>query len=306
MMLPAPERGMKARAFAAIVVAVFPVGGETRVAPSEFVGTIPCAAAIQAFVGGSTSGSECASIVLRVDLGATERNGPGWILEASYGANNATTAGKVPSNPPISLRGKLEQSGTTYRLISRNGQSISFRRVSSTLIHLLDDRNRLMLGTAGWSYTLSRADSADETGRPEQVFGASYSLLPRATGTAVLGVFGGRTPCTSLLRTLRITLNDGCQRIKWRVTLFQDSLTHQPTKYRIEGSLHHTAREGTWRVVRGTAEDSNAVVYQLDATTAEGPMLLLKADDDVLFLLDERKQLLVGTIDFSYTLNRTQ
>jgi hypothetical protein len=119
-------------------------------------------------------------------------------------------------------------------------------------------------------------------------------------------VFGGRTPCTNLLRTLRITLNDGCQRIKWRVTLFQDSLTHQPTKYRIEGSLHHTAREGTWRVVRGTAEDSNAVVYQLDATTAEGPMLLLKADDDVLFLLDERKQLLVGTIDFSYTLNRTQ
>ena len=53
------------------------------------------------------------------------------------------------------------------------------------------------------------------------------------------------------------------------------------------------------------ASDPDAVVYQLDGTATEGAMLLWKADDDVVFLLNERRQPLVGTINFTYTLNRT-
>jgi len=33
---------------------------------------------------------------------------------------------------------------------------------------------------------------------------------------------------------------------------------------------------------------------------------LLKGDDNVLFVLDENKELRVGNIDFSYTLNRVE
>jgi hypothetical protein len=109
----------------------------------------------------------------------------------------------------LHLSGKLEKSGTTYRLISNNGKSISFRQVSSTLLHLLDDQNRLMPGTSGWSYTLSRADVTDDPGRPELVFGGSYTLSPRESGNTLFGIFGGRTPCTRLVRALHITLNDG-------------------------------------------------------------------------------------------------
>jgi hypothetical protein len=107
------------------------------------------------------------------------------------------------------------------------------------------------------------------------------------------------------VRTLRIVLTDGCERVKWRITLRQDEGTRKPTTYKIEGSLHRSAREGTWRIVRGAAPDEDAVVYQLDGTAGEAPMLLWKGNDEVLFLLDERKQPLVGTIDFSYTLNRS-
>jgi len=171
---------------------------------------------------------------------------------------------------------------------------------------LLNDQNRLMPGTGGWGYTLSRADVTDDPGRPELVPGGSYTLSPKETGATLVGRFGGRTPCTSLVRALHITLNDGCQRIKWRVTLLQNASTREPTRYKIESSLHHPGREGAWRIVRGTAVDADAVVYQLDGTATEGPMLLWKADDNVLFLLDERKQPLVGTIDFSYTLSRSQ
>jgi len=240
----------------------------------------------------------------RLDLGVIDRGEPRWNLTVVYGANSAASVGQVPDGPYLS--GKLERSGTTARLISNTGRSISFRQVSSTLIHLLDEKDHLMPGTAGWSYTLSRADVTDDPGRPELVFGGSYTLSPRETGSTLFGMFGGRTPCTRLVRALHITLNDGCQRLKWRVTLLQNPTTHEPTRYKIEGSLHHTAREGTWRIVHGTAVDRDAVVYQLDATATEGPMLLWRADDNVLFLLDERKQPLVGTVDFSYTLSRSQ
>jgi hypothetical protein len=240
----------------------------------------------------------------RLDLGVSDRDRPGWTLTAAYGSNSAASVGQMPDGSHLS--GELEKSGTTYRLISSNGKSISFRQVSSTLIHLLDEQNRLMPGTSAWSYTLSRADVTDDPGQPERIFGGSYTLSPRETGNTLLGIFGGRTPCTRLVRALHISLNDGCQRLKWRITLLQNASTREPTRYKIEGSLHHPAREGAWHIVRGTAADPDAVVYQLDATATEGPMLLWKADDNVLFLLDEHRQPLVGTIDFSYTLSRSQ
>ena len=267
---------------------------------TQFLGTMPCGEAVRAFV----SGESCQSVMWRLDLGVMERGEPGWSLNAAYGSNSAASVGMMPDG--LHLSGKLEKSGTTYRLISNAGKSISFRQVSSTLIHLLDDQNRLMPGTSAWSYTLSRADVTDDPGRPKQVFEGSYTLSPRETGNTLFGIFGGRTPCTSLVRALHINLNDGCQRIKWRVTLLQNASTREPTRYKIEGSLHHPAREGAWRIVRGTAADRDAVIYQLDGTATEGPMLLWKADDNVLFLLDERKQPLVGTVDFSYTLSRSQ
>jgi len=240
----------------------------------------------------------------RLDLGVVDRGEPRWDLTVVYGANSAASVGQIADAP--SLSGKLERSGTTARLIAGGGRSISFRQVSPTLIHLLDDKDRLMPGTGGWGYTLSRADVTDDPGRPEQIFGGSYTLSPKVTDNTLFGMFGGRTPCMALVRALHITLKDGCQRLKWRITLLQNPTTHEPTKYRIEGSLHHPGREGSWRIIRGTAADRDAVVYQLDGTATEGPMLLWRADDNVLFLLDERKQPLVGTVDFSYTLSRAQ
>ena len=296
---------MKTIATGMMVAAVVFFNGGTHVqtkptAPTtQFVGTMPCGDAVRAFVGSAP----CQSVIWRLDLGVIERGKPGWSLTAAYGANSASSVGVMPDG--LHLSGRLDKSGTTYRLFSDTGKSISFRQVSSTLIHLLDEQNHLMPGTSGWSYTLSRADVTDDPGRPKQVAEGSYTLSPRVTGNTLFGIFGGRTPCTSLVRALHINLNDGCQRIKWRVTLLQNASTREPTRYKIEGSLHHPAREGAWRIVRGTAADKDAVVYQLDGTATEGPMLLWKADDNVLFLLDEGKQPLVGTVDFSYTLSRS-
>jgi hypothetical protein len=45
-------------------------------------------------------------------------------------------------------------------------------------------------------------------------------------------------------------------------------------------------------------------VYQLSPTPDQSALLLLKGDDNVLFLLNQKREPLVGHADFSYTLNR--
>ncbi|HKW00809.1 MAG TPA: hypothetical protein VJN96_13370 [Vicinamibacterales bacterium] len=279
--------------------------GQNNSPATEFVGTMPCGTAIRAFVGGLAADASCPAIVWKLDLGVREQTGPGWSLVATYGAPTASNP-EATGAPRVSVRGRLETSATTYRLIATNGRSLVFRRLSSTLIHPLDERNRLMLGTTAYSYTLSRADATDDPGQPELRHGPDYTLSPRETGNTVFGIFDGRTPCMGLARALHLVLTDGCQRVKWRITLLQKAGSSEPTTYKIEGSLHHTARAGAWRMTRGTASDPNAIVYQLDGTATEGPMLLWRADDDVLLMLDEHRQPLVGTINFSYSLNRAQ
>src|SRR5262249_34447610 len=132
----------------------------------------------------------------------------------------------------------------------------------------------------------------------------SFIAVPLATGPAVFGIFGGRTPSLGIGKELKIRGAERFPRIKWRVTLFQDPDTRAPTTYRIEHSLRPKERrdgktmaiprEGKWAIVRGTASDPKAIVYRLDATKDEAAAFLLKGDDNVLFFLDQGRKPLVG------------
>lgn len=125
------------------------------------------------------------------------------------------------------------------------------------------------------------------------------------TGPHVLGVFEGRTPCQELARQLNVVTSAECNKIKWRLILFQDPATHAPTSYRLEGFVYRKPpRTGKWRILKGTTTDPQAIVYQLDPEIAGGFQSFLKGDDNILFFLDKERNLLVGNEDFSYTLNR--
>src|SRR5262249_13037659 len=144
-------------------------------------------------------------------------------------------------------------------------------------------------------------DPSREAAKPSE----SYTLSPMATGPSVFGIFGGRSPCRGIARALKIAGVEGCARIKWRITLFQDPDTRAPTTYKVENSLRpKEAREGSWTILRGTDADAKAIVFRLDGTGTEPALFLLKGDDNVLFFLDHSRKPLVGHADFSYTLNR--
>jgi len=123
-------------------------------------------------------------------------------------------------------------------------------------------------------------------------------------GAGVYGAFEGRTPCQEITRELGIKVGPECTKRKWLLVLTQDPATHIPGSYKIEG-VGDWNGEGKWSIVKGSKENPNATVYQLDRP-GKNSLFLLKGDDNVLFVLDHNKNFLVGGADHSYTLNRVR
>jgi hypothetical protein len=289
--------------------------GENGVA-AEFVGSTPGGVLPREFLGGLPSNAPCHYVMWQLTLLTNRNTGlpTGYNVVARYRIPARGNTNQSEDGPRVASRGTWEivkgaaAHAVVYRLNEEKPErSLSFARVGENLLHLLDSDERLMLGNGGWSYTLNRADRAEKPGDPSRAPDMSYKISPLATGPAVFGVFEGRSPCHGIARELKIPQHEGCTKVKWRITLYQNPETSAPATYKVEGSLHRqSAREGTWSIIRGAnaGARADAIVYQLDATPTEAALLLWKADENVLFFLNGQLEPLVGHADFSYTLNR--
>lgn len=134
----------------------------------------------------------------------------------------------------------------------------------------------------------------------------THSRTPHDTGPSVLGSYEGRFPCQAVRAQFKLPSNPACAKVKWCITLYHDSVTHAPTTYALRGMYYAPGpRTGKWTISKGTKANPDAVVIQLWAEQAPGtPFELLKGDDNVLFILDEKRNLRVGDSYLSYTLNR--
>jgi hypothetical protein len=232
-------------------------------------------------------------------------------LQYTYGLTVPGKPGLGPVARSMERRGSWRiVKGTNARLeaiVYELDGTVSLFRVSDSILHVLNRDRSLMIGTSGWSYTLNRSGDSEARVDPSAETGASESrtISPAATGPSVFGIFEGRSPCQGIARELTIAVSAGCAKVKWRVTLYQDPETREPTSYKVESSLHRSAaREGRWTIVRGTGSDPAAAVYRLAAAGSEAPLLLMKGDDHVLFFMDRNGRPLTANADFSYTLNR--
>lgn len=272
----------------------------TQPGDTHYIGSTPCQDAVRQFVGGLPAAAPCHAITWRLSFVEAKR----WTLAATYGVPAPANPNAMVDGPTVRLEGGLVQTPDGYRLERRGSRSLSFRRLSDGLIHVTSG-GRLMVGTAGWNYTLSRADLAEQAVSPSTAPDLSYSISARASGSDVFGIFEGRTPCAGIATELGIAIAPGCMKVKWRVTLMQDPATRQPTTYKVESSLHRQhPREGSWRISGGSPASPGSVVYELAGTEREAAIRLMQGDAGVLFFLDQRGRMLIGNLDFSYTLNR--
>jgi hypothetical protein len=298
-------------ALVALLTAASLNGPAAQPSPTVFVGSTPCNEVLRTILALPTG----------ADVGLIE-----WELTLTAAAD-ATEAGTYhlrfrfgqtrPNQPGLDApAASLERRGA-WRLIARGqparrvvalDNQLSLLKVSDAILHALTPDGGLMVGNGGWSYSLVRSDALERN--VEARLAAADPRDPdrttsRATGPEVFGIFDGRTPCQGIARELNIGARPGCSKAKWRLTLFHDPQTRQPTTYRLEGTLYALrAREGSWRIAREATPLPGAEVYELAPPTGESPALLLKGDHGVLFFLDRNRQPLPGNARLAYTLDR--
>ena len=286
----------------------------THQSRTTFVGTTPCSDVVRNFAGGMPAGGTCHAVKWQLTLGTADAANR-WSLTVVYAVPSPSNPNASVDGPRVTKQGTLTSStvqrfgaaATVFRLNGETGSSITFVQLGADLVNLASDDGSLVPGNSASSYTLTRADRVEppvtEIARAAE---GSYTVPQKETGPQVFAIFGGRSPCAGLVRELKLTGAEGCVRLKWRVTLLKDPVTNQPTTYRVGNSLTRSHEwTGTWRIVRGTPEFPDATVYQLDADASHGPILLLRADDRLVLFLNQQRQPLPGTADFSYTLTRS-
>jgi len=141
-----------------------------------------------------------------------------------------------------------------------------------------------------------------------------------ATGNAAASiVYEASTPCNVTLKAmLQIPAEAKCDFVKWNLVLKHDQETMKPSSYTLN-CTYGLAKQGTrgfmdgagnlelkgkLTIEKGDHADATAIVYKL--TTDDGHLTLyfVKAGENLLHLLDQDKQLMVGGIAWSFTLNR--
>jgi len=263
---------------------------------------------------GSTPGDEAFKAALAIP-GETKidfirwnlilRGGNSFILDIHYGESKPNTLGFIEDGEKKSFQGTYSVSqGSKFDKIFHLKSADLFSelmmaRLSENVFQLLSFENRMVVGNGGWSYSLNRRDPVPNN-----------QILITSTITdneSLHLVYEGRTPCQEIDKDHpEINAAPSCFKIKWRLILNKDSLTHQPTTCSIRNIVNNEPRDvsGKWEIITGTETRPGAIVYKILADNLADPIFFLVGDDNVLFFLDNDKEPLVGNQDFSFTMNR--
>ena len=131
---------------------------------AKFIAATPCLKGSQPLPG-IPSDSDCEFTKCELILYVNDRNEPAnYKFEYTYGISQPGTQGfkdgkKVSSEGKwkISKGSKTNSSAVIYQLDpDKPDRSISFIKLSEGILHLLDNEKRLMIGTAGFSFTFNR------------------------------------------------------------------------------------------------------------------------------------------------------
>lgn len=235
------------------------------------------------------------AFVLNIQFGESQPNTLGF----KSGGHKKTFEGEFS----ISNDNSERISGDIYHLKSRQfTQEISMVRLNDNLFHLLTPENQLIVGNGGWSYTLNNKQPVKTDNKLPVLPDLSASIID----TYIQVIYDGRTPCQDFAAEHNMNVNESCFKLKWKLILNRDSVSHNPTTYTIRKVIDNMPRDltGKWTVIKGTPSNPDALIYQLDPDIPAQTISLLVGDENILFFLDKDKELFVGNNNFSFTLNR--
>lgn len=235
------------------------------------------------------------TFVLKIAFGVSQPNTLGFKSEEKLAFEGTYT---IASSKNKILRGVI------YRLKSNSLPSeIMMVKLNENIFHVLTPQHRLMIGNGGWSYTLNRKELIIDNAAVAPALTSPSMLLSDTTRQVV---YDGRTPCQDYAAEHQLKVTSSCFKLKWRLILNRDAITHQPTTFTIRKVVDNIPRDvsGNWRIIKGTKENPDVIIYQLGPEDPQNSICLLAGDENVLFFLDNQFKLHAGNGDFSYTLNK--
>jgi len=143
-------------------------GPESSSTLGVFVASTPCSQGTRPLPG-IDAGEDCELMKWHLTLyqDVLKKTPTIYTLQYSYGLPKQGTTGFIGGGKTLGIEGKWTViQGTPsnphaiiYRLTdNKTNKTISFLKLNDHLLHLLDDDQRLMIGTAAWSYTMNRID----------------------------------------------------------------------------------------------------------------------------------------------------
>ena len=240
---------------------------------------------------------------IRWNLILGEKNS--FVLDIHYGESQPNTLGFKKDGEKKTIKGTFTISEGSnfkevYHLKSHDlYNEILVAKINENIFHLLTPQQKMMVGNGGWSYSLNRKETLPENG-------ISISTLNTDMKSLKL-VYDGRTPCREMANEHpEMGAASSCFKIKWRLILYRDSVTHQPTTCTIRNIVNNEPRDisGKWEMINGTEKNPGAIIYKITVSNLADPILFFAGDDNILFFLDKDMEPMIGNKDFSYTMNR--
>ena len=215
-------------------------------------------------------------------------------LNCRYGLAKGGTDG-FTNEKQIRLAGTITKRGLYY-MLNADGRSFFLLQINSNLFHLLDQKQNLLVGNGGYSYTLN----IDNPVKTDQL-----NISRKQTPLTVEAAFEGRTPCQELAKMMGLNKSAACDKMKWYIIFVVDSITRKPSHYLKGGRAYkrETMDNGKWETFIGK---DGRIMYKLDPDKNNASTYLVKVDENILMFTDPEGNLMVGNKNFSYTLNRVR
>ncbi len=226
-------------------------------------------------------------------------------LDIVYGESKPNTLDFIGGGEKRSFKGSflVSERGSFKKLYHLKSTEIPaeilLAKLNENILHLLSVQNQLIVGNGGWSYALNNVI-------PETATEFLFSTLANEDKSPEV-TFDGRTPCREITKEHpEIQTNQSCFKLKWRLILRRDSVTHLPATYTIRKVVDGKRVDitGKWEVIKGLPKKPDAIIYKIESDNEAESFSFLVVDNNILLFLNRKNEPYIGNSDFSFILNR--
>jgi hypothetical protein len=214
-------------------------------------------------------------------------------LNATYGIGKPGTPGFY-KDYHVAFSGKIEKQGH-YFLLHKDNKTFWIQEINPNILYLLDKNKKMLVGNGGFSYTLQIAGATKSAD--------FFAVSEKSTNKPVL-YYEGRTPCGDMDALLNLQKGPDCNKLKWYLAFYRDSITGKPSHYLLNGGGYdwHKMFRGKWEITEG----NNRINIKLIPDDPNPPLYMVRLNDNLLYFTDPEGKLLVGNSDFSYVMNHRE